>query len=84
MGLLLLRTTSLRTPSIWLCPRMTQHTTTIPSTPLQLLRAVAYLHDRWVMHRDLKLSNLLYTNDGQLKLCDFGLVGGRRLRRRGS
>ena len=42
---------------------------------LQLLQAVAYLHDHWVTHRDLKLSNLLYTNDGKLKLCDFGLVG---------
>lgn len=51
-----------------------------PCAPLrhkiQLLVAVAYLHDHWVTHRDIKMSNLLYTNDGQLKLCDFGLVGG--------
>ncbi len=32
---------------------------------LQLLSAVAYLHDRWVMHRDLKLSNLLFTHSGE-------------------
>ncbi|EFN52944.1 hypothetical protein CHLNCDRAFT_32311, partial [Chlorella variabilis] len=31
----------------------------------QLLSAVAYLHDRWVMHRDLKLSNLLFTNQAR-------------------
>lgn len=39
-----------------------------PSAPsAQLLSAVAYLHDRWVMHRDLKLSNLLFTHSGVFK-----------------
>mmetsp|Transcript_7096 Transcript_7096/g.20027 ORF Transcript_7096/g.20027 Transcript_7096/m.20027 type:complete len:259 (-) Transcript_7096:211-987(-) len=41
---------------------------------LQLLEAMAYLHDHWVVHRDLKLSNLLLSNNGVLKLCDFGLA----------
>lgn len=27
---------------------------------LQLLRGVEHLHDNWVLHRDLKTSNLLY------------------------
>lgn len=40
-----------------------------------------YLHDHWVLHRDLKTSNILYTNKGELKLCDFGLA--RQVRRAG-
>eukprot|EP00658_Telonema_sp_P-2_P052951 TRINITY_DN4130_c0_g2_i1.p1 TRINITY_DN4130_c0_g2~~TRINITY_DN4130_c0_g2_i1.p1 ORF type:complete len:269 (+),score=74.40 TRINITY_DN4130_c0_g2_i1:217-1023(+) len=41
---------------------------------LQLLDATAYLHRNWIIHRDIKLSNLLFNNKGQLKLCDFGLA----------
>jgi serine/threonine protein kinase len=40
----------------------------------QLLHAVVFLHTHSIMHRDLKLSNLLFTNTGALKLCDFGLA----------
>ena len=39
-----------------------------------LLSAMAYLHDRKIVHRDLKTSNLLYSNEGMLKVCDFGLA----------
>ncbi|CAL9108150.1 unnamed protein product [Musa textilis] len=40
---------------------------------LQLFSGVKYLHDNWVLHRDLKTSNLLLNNRGELKICDFGL-----------
>ncbi|XP_011024397.1 PREDICTED: cyclin-dependent kinase G-2 [Populus euphratica] len=38
---------------------------------LQLLEGVKYLHDNWVLHRDLKTSNILLNNKGELKVCDF-------------
>ncbi|KAJ3675440.1 hypothetical protein LUZ60_004482 [Juncus effusus] len=41
---------------------------------LQLLEGVKYLHDNWVIHRDLKTSNLLLNNSGELKICDFGMA----------
>ncbi|TKY90998.1 hypothetical protein EX895_000997 [Sporisorium graminicola] len=40
----------------------------------QLLSAVAALHRNWIVHRDLKSSNLLMNNRGQLKVADFGLA----------
>ena len=41
---------------------------------LQLFEGVKYLHDNWILHRDLKTSNLLLNNCGELKICDFGLA----------
>lgn len=40
----------------------------------QLLSAVAHLHDNWILHRDLKTSNLLLSHKGILKVGDFGLA----------
>ncbi|CAG2198954.1 CDC2L [Mytilus edulis] len=40
----------------------------------QLLLGVAHLHDNWIIHRDLKTSNLLLSHKGVLKIGDFGLA----------
>ncbi|MEE6483893.1 hypothetical protein FKM82_013686 [Ascaphus truei] len=41
---------------------------------IQLCRGVKHLHDNWILHRDLKTSNLLLSHAGILKVGDFGLA----------
>ena len=40
---------------------------------MHLLGALDHIHSNYIIHRDVKLTNLLYTNSGCLKLADFGL-----------
>jgi cyclin-dependent kinase 12/13 len=40
----------------------------------QLLTGLHYCHVNQVLHRDIKGSNLLIDNNGNLKLADFGLA----------
>lgn len=41
---------------------------------LQLCDAVAYVHRNLILHRDLKPGNVMVSNDGSVKLLDFGAL----------
>ena len=40
---------------------------------VQIIDALGYLHAHKIIHRDLKLENILIDKDGYLTLIDFGL-----------
>ncbi len=48
--------------------------TRIQSVLVQTTRALAYVHERGFIHRDITPANLMIRHDGAVKLMDFGLV----------
>lgn len=52
-------------------PKETEH---VRSFMLQLVEAVEHLHLKGIYHRDIKPENIFLTENGSLKLGDFGLA----------
>ena len=39
----------------------------------QIVYGIAHCHCRSVLHRDIKLDNILIDSEGGIKICDFGV-----------
>ena len=39
----------------------------------QLVNGIAYCHSKSILHRDIKLDNILLSAHGEVKICDFGV-----------
>ena len=39
----------------------------------QVVQGIAHCHCRSVLHRDIKLDNILLDHEGSIKICDFGV-----------
>jgi serine/threonine protein kinase len=59
-------------------PDDSQHSGGFPESVLasimfQMISGLMYLHERKILHRDLKTDNVLVLSEGYVKLCDFGV-----------
>jgi serine/threonine protein kinase len=40
---------------------------------LQIMQGIAYMHQQGIVHRDIKLDNILLDGHGNVKIGDFGV-----------
>lgn len=60
---------------IWACMKDIGHPLNIKqilSVCAQTLLALEYIHEKKIVHRDIKGLNILTTQTGRIKICDFG------------
>ena len=56
------------------CPAPGCRSTSFSTSAVRLAEAVSAAHQKGIVHRDLKATNVMVAKDGQLKILDFGLA----------
>jgi len=54
-------------------PQGFQDETVIATIIYQTLQGINFLHEKHMIHRDIKAGNILFNKEGQIKIADFGV-----------
>src|SRR5690349_4590464 len=55
------------------CPEFPMQEIQIAAVCASVVKALAFMHSNGISHRDIKPGNILLTEEGEVKIADFGI-----------